>query len=68
MNHEDERNHEDELAVAREYEREQWEELGRECAQSGISRRAAHLWLKVSATVSQERAFWCGYETGEKSR
>lgn len=68
MNHEDERNHEDELTVALEYEREQWEELGHERAQSGMSRNQARKWLKVSATVNQERAFWRGFETREKQR
>jgi len=68
MNHEDERNHEEELAVALEYEREQWEELGHERAQLGMSRYAASKWLKVSATVNQERAFWRGFATGEKAR
>jgi hypothetical protein len=65
MNHEDERNHEDELAVALEYEREQWEELGHERARLGMSRHAAAKWLKASATVSQERAFWTGFKRGE---
>lgn len=65
MNHEDERNHKDELAVALEYEREQWEELGHERARSGMSRNQARKWLKVSATVDQERAFWRGFQNGE---
>ena len=65
MNHEDERDYQEELAVALEYEREQWEELGYERAQSGMSRYAANRWLKVSATVNQERAFWAGFQRGE---
>jgi hypothetical protein len=64
MNHEDERNHEDELAVALEYEREQWQELGYERAQLGMSRNAARKWLRVSATVNQEQAFWRGFAEG----
>lgn len=68
MNNNDERNHEDELAVALEYEREHWEELGHERAQAGMSRSQARKWLKVSATVNQEQAFWRGFETGEKQR
>lgn len=68
MNHDDERNYEDERAVALEYEREQWAELGHERAQGGMSRYAANKWLKVSATVNQERAFWCGFERGEQAR
>jgi hypothetical protein len=65
VNHEDERSHEDELAVALEYEREQWEELGHERAESGMSRYAASRWLKASATVNQEKAFWRGFQRGE---
>lgn len=66
MSNEDERNHEDELAVALEYEREQWEELGRERAALGMSRYAAKRWLKVSATTNQEQAFWSGFQRGER--
>lgn len=65
MNHEDERNHEEELAVALEYEHEQWEELGHEHAQLGRSRNLSRKWLKLHATVNQERAFWRGFQRGE---
>lgn len=65
MNREDERNHEDEIAVALEYEREQWEELGCERAQDGMTRNQARKWLKVSATMNQERAFWRGFQRSE---
>lgn len=68
MNQHDERDHEEELAVALEYEREQWEELGHERAQDGMSRYAASKWLKVSATVNQERAFWRGFVNGETAK
>lgn len=68
MDFNDERNHEDELAVALEYEREQWEELGHERAQAGMSRNQARKWLKVSATVNQERAFWRGFQCGETAK
>lgn len=65
MNHEDERNYEEELAVAIEYEREQWEELGHEHAATGRSRNLSRKWLKRHATVNQERAFWRGFKRGE---
>lgn len=68
MDFNDERNHEDERAVALEYEREQWEELGYEHAQMGRSRLVSHKWLKQHATVNQERAFWRGFERGEHDK
>lgn len=66
MNQEDERNYEEERAVALEYEREQWEELGHEHAQLGRSRNMSRNWLKLHATVNQERAFWRGFANGAK--
>lgn len=68
MDFNDERDHEEELAVALEYEREQWEELGHERAKDGMSRRQAQQWLKVSATVNQARAFWRGFQRGAKAK
>ena len=61
MSNSDERDYQNERAVALEYEREQWEELGHEHAMLGRSRNTSRKWLKRHATINQERAFWKGY-------
>lgn len=64
----DERDYQEEFAVAREYEREQYEELGFEHARGGVTRRQAQRWVKVSATITQERDYWRGFQRGETAK